>query len=153
MTFSGLLHSETWAWEEGMPTRIKLLAPLTQFSSAHGDLTVPAGFVFDGASIPRAARWLIDPFDARVVRAAGPHDLRCSPWPLRGSVYHIGTWQEAHGAFEEGCIAGGLSGVTLKLVTQAVWRFGPRWRPNQVIPVKDAHEFLQHFRFDWEQRT
>lgn len=36
-------------------------------------LEVPAGFVFD-VSVPRLARWLVNPHDARFLQAAALHD-------------------------------------------------------------------------------
>lgn len=151
--FSGLLQAEFWAYEDGLPTRAKVLTPLTQYSTAFGDLTAPTGFVFDGASVPRAVRWVIDPFDTRALRAACCHDLRCTRWPIRGGEFHFGTWQDAHDAFREGCAAGGMDGLLLKAVSGAVHRFGPRWHRALVIPIDEAPGLLATFRFDWTQET
>lgn len=147
--FSLPLHELAVTWSDESPARIRLEVPLTQRSAAWGDLTAPAGFVCDGASIPRSVRWFHDPFDPRTLRAAILHDLRCTAFPLEGERYHIGTWQDAHDAFAEGCAAGGLHGVRFELVTRAVRRFGPRWPASRVIPVADAAAFLARFPFDW----
>lgn len=37
-------------------------------------VTVPAGFRYDGASVPRLLWWWIPPFDPRIFRAATIHD-------------------------------------------------------------------------------
>mgnify|MGYP000435075913 CR=1 FL=1 len=93
--FSLPLHELAVTWSDESPARIRLEVPLTQRSAAWGDLTAPAGFVCDGASIPRSVRWFHDPFDPRTLRAAILHDLRCTAFPLEGERYHIGTWQDA----------------------------------------------------------
>lgn len=41
------------------------------------DITVPVGFHFDGASVPRAAWWFCSPFAGRHARAACLHDWLC----------------------------------------------------------------------------
>lgn len=130
------------------PARIRIDRPLAQ-QCADGRLVVPRGFVCDGASIPRVARWYQDPFDPRVLRAAICHDLRCSRFPLNGQDWHIGTWRMAHEMFAEGCRAGGLTGWRFQAVTKAVRWFGPRWPDTQVVPVDEAAGLLAHFPFDW----
>ena len=39
------------------------------------DITVPAGFIFDGASIPKPARAFLDPTDPDTIEAALLHDF------------------------------------------------------------------------------
>lgn len=148
--FSHTLETLPLTFASAPPPRVKLHAPLTQYSAAFGDLTVPAGYVFDGASIPRLVRFWHDPFDPRTLLAAGGHDLRCTAFFYNGRYVHIGSYKDAHEAFAEGCAAGGLEGTRYTLVTEAVIRFGPRWSRRDVIPVADAPEFLRHFPFDWE---
>ena len=52
------------------------LAPFIYYDHWHGCIEVPAGFIFDGASIPRFA-WStlgVTPYDPKVVAAAVVHD-------------------------------------------------------------------------------
>ena len=52
------------------------LSPFTYVAEHYGDVVVPAGFIFDGASIPRFAWSLlgVTPYDPKIICAAVVHD-------------------------------------------------------------------------------
>lgn len=65
MTVKVSIHSE-----DARGNVFRLLEPLIR-----GDLTVPAGFESDGASVPRFFwRWVFPPGDTHAIRAAILHD-------------------------------------------------------------------------------
>lgn len=93
-----------------------------------GDFTIPAGFQFDGATMPTWSWSLLrlDPF-GRISGAALPHDLlyvNCGS--VRG---HDGTWlqyteEEADDMFGERCSQCEMNWVQYRLLRRAVVLFG-----------------------------
>lgn len=53
---------------------LRLHAPLVFRSQGYLRTHVPAGFTFDGASIPPFLRWVINPLDGEIGAAAAVHD-------------------------------------------------------------------------------
>ena len=73
-------------YEDGKPTQILLLESLVWLPIP---ITVPAGFISDGASIPRWAwRAIGHPFDARWIRSALLHDYLCRTRKLSSRETH-----------------------------------------------------------------
>eukprot|EP01034_Spumella_vulgaris_P007180 gene7180-biopygen6304 len=52
----------------------ELREPFTLRSPDHGEITVPAGFVSDFASVPRAALWYVDDDDPAILYGSIIHD-------------------------------------------------------------------------------
>lgn len=112
-----------------------LLEPLRLFSSRCGDVEIPAGFIYDQASIPWAARQWMGPSDPRIARAACWHDW-LSPWTPDGEVP---TWTHngqtfklnKEGAAEElfdGMRADGANWMDAAMVSRAVKTFQKGWK-------------------------
>lgn len=136
-TFSGLARVEFAPHTRGFPTRVRVLEPLT-----YGAITVPAGYVSDGASIPRLAwRTIGPPFDDRWIRSALVHDIRCS--------FRVGTWQETAAMFDACMAAEGNDGARRRWMVRAVRWFGPRWPAWQAITVEQLAEITRTHLFDW----
>lgn len=71
MTFTGRLQLDFGDW--GRAGRIAiLLAPVTWRG-----ITLPAGFMSDGATVPRFLWWLLPPWGDRSTVAALIHDFAC----------------------------------------------------------------------------
>mgnify|MGYP002147297441 CR=1 FL=1 len=58
----------------------ELVEPLHLVSTRVGEFVIPAGFVYDQASLPGGVRWWMAPSDPRINKAACWHDY-LSPWP------------------------------------------------------------------------
>lgn len=69
MTFTGSLRLDFGDWGPGVGRIAVLLEPLTW-----RDITVPAGFMSDGASVPRLFWWWLPPWGDVATRAALVHD-------------------------------------------------------------------------------
>lgn len=108
---------------------VQLVEPLTGISSVGGPFTVPAGFVYDQASVPRAATWLVNPAGPHIRRAACLHDYRC-PWkgdrpkPANGEI--LSSNRAADEMFD-GMIADGAAWWRANLCRWAVRNYGPRF--------------------------
>lgn len=100
--------------------RVALVEAL-QFLDEDGTLhTVPAGFEFDGASIPRAMWTLIGgPLDGNYVRSAALHDFGCIERKEPSRV--------VHDRFYRSMRAEGVRWLQARLMHAAVRAFGPRW--------------------------
>lgn len=113
---------ETWRpW-------VQLTEPLAGVSQ-FGPFTVPEGFVYDQASVPRAATWIVSPTGPHIRRAACLHDWR-SPWPgSKPDPEHgeILTHVQAAQEFHDGMIADGASWWRANLCRWAVREFGPKF--------------------------
>jgi Protein of unknown function (DUF1353) len=108
--------------------KIKLLVAL-EFTDADGlAWVVPAGYISDGASIPRLFWTPVGgPLDGAYRDAAIIHDYYCEhyakPWPED----YKRDWQRVHRAFYYGIRARGVAETKAKLMYGAVYYFGPRW--------------------------
>lgn len=135
--FSGPARVEFAPYQTGWPTRVRVLEAL-----AYGPITVPVGFVSDGASIPRIAwRTIGHPFDARWLRSALVHDLRCS--------FRVGTWQDTADMFRESMGVEGNTGWRRDWMVRAVRWFGPRWPVWQSRSLDDLAEITRTHAFTW----
>ncbi len=96
----------------------RLLSPFTYVSS-RGAITVPLGFITDGASIPRTFWTLLGPFGP-YFEAAVIHDFLYSPWNRRF------TRLEVDQLFKEAMFNLGLDWPRRELIYRAVRAFGGR---------------------------
>lgn len=81
---------------------------------------IPAGFRFNGASIPRKYWSLIGhPLQAEFVHPSGLHDLECER--------QTHPWQEVHRRFYWALRARGVGWRRAELMYLAVRHKGPRW--------------------------
>lgn len=107
---------------------ITLKAPFTFVDYENHTWDVPAGYVANGASIPRAFWTLIGgPLDGPYRDASIIHDFYCDkfaePWP---DAYKR-EWRNVHRAFYYGMRARGVDEIKAKTMYGAVYHFGPRW--------------------------
>jgi hypothetical protein len=94
----------------------------------HQTLYATAGFVSDGASIPRAAWSLVGgPWDGKYRNAAVIHDVGCTN--------HRYSWQDTHRLFYEAMMDSGVSQSLAYTMYYAVLLGGPRWK---LIGSKEA---------------
>jgi hypothetical protein len=100
--------------------------------------TVPAGYIYDGATIPRSL-WSVvgGPFEGRYRTAALFHDIECEK----------GHWgiclvpsAEVHRMFYNAMRCSGVSEEQADLMWTAVDRYGPKWEA-----AKDAPHDLEGF--------
>lgn len=70
-----------WLKDDGEDRLMELRASFTFVESRHRVWTAPTGFIFDGATIPRAlwSAFNATPFTGDYRRAAVIHDLLCTP--------------------------------------------------------------------------
>ena len=105
---------------EGKETdKLKLLAPFTVYSAVlDAIITVPAGFTFDGESIPTALRALVPPF-GQSKRGACIHDYlyRHHGYRTPAGDFHPVTRAQADAVYRELVLAKGLPS----------WRAAVRW--------------------------
>jgi hypothetical protein len=119
---------------------MKLLKDYTFIDSAGGRWSAPAGYVSDGASIPRIAWSIIgDPWGGDYRNAAIIHDVACDRKQR--------PWEAVHLTFYYAMLAAGVSNFQAKVMYTAVYHFGPRWdnRTVQVlrrVPMSYAREAL-----------
>lgn len=88
-----------------------------------GRITVPAGFITDGASVPRAAWWLCPPFDGDYDAAAVLHDYvyRHAAGAVAAQLANrVLTRAEADALLGEGLVATGTSPFTRRVIYAAV---------------------------------
>jgi hypothetical protein len=81
----------------------------------------PRGFIFNGASIPRAL-WTLGGYTPLSGKVQGPaiiHDFLCTKVMF--------TSRKVHGIFREGLIATGVSKLDAAVMYAAVKYFGPKW--------------------------
>ena len=98
----------------------QFLAPWEFRCGAH-TFTVPAGYVYDGASIPFLWYAMFSKFDPRVMAGAGAHDWLCDTTPMEPNNL------EAAAMFQRMIERDGIGGFKGELAYQAVSRFGPQW--------------------------
>lgn len=80
--------------------------------------TIPAGYSWDGASVPRFFHRVVTPFDPKVITAALEHDYLCDRRPECVN-YKAAAWH-----FRTKLKVGRLRRQAMYL---AVLHFGPRW--------------------------
>jgi hypothetical protein len=121
--------------------RMKILNEYSFVDSAGGRWVVPAGYVSDGASIPKLA-WSIvgDPWGADYRNAAVIHDAACENKNR--------PWESVHLTFYYAMLAAGVSKYKAKVMYAAVYHFGPRWgvrleRQLAKVTLDHARHLLQ----------
>lgn len=103
--------------------RVALLDPLTWEEPDGRLIVVPAGFMSDGATIPRVAWWCMGGRLALdYIRPAFLHDLACL---VRNEVF--GTSGEAAHRFYRGLRADGMSHRRAHVCFLGVNYLGPQW--------------------------
>ena len=109
----------TQAEREG-GARLALTAPIRYRDAQGATFTVPVGFAFDGASIPRPL-WSVmgAPLEGPYVRSAAQHDFECA--------IQVAPSRVVHRRFRHALRAEGVGAVRAALMYAAVAAFGPRW--------------------------
>lgn len=111
----------------------ELVEPLSLLSPRAGEFEIPAGFVYDQASLPGAVRWWMAPSDPRISKAACWHDW-LSPWPnepvpafrFHDVVIRLSSVAAANELYD-GMRASGANAIDAALCTRAVKTFGPKF--------------------------
>ena len=104
--------------EEGR--KVKLLSPLKYIDPAGVEWLAPAGWIVDGASIPRVAWSVIGgPFEGKYRNASVIHDVACDQ--------KTKPWNSVHEVFYYAMLTSGVDTITAKVMYAAVFHFGPRW--------------------------
>ncbi|MGN6185065.1 MAG: DUF1353 domain-containing protein [Thermoanaerobaculia bacterium] len=85
-----------WLRHEGDDRLMRLRENFSFVETPHDVWTAPSGFVFDGATIPRAL-WTVfgDPFIGDYRRAAVIHDLLCTPYCAQCGLLMIDRGQRS----------------------------------------------------------
>jgi hypothetical protein len=104
-------------------TRVFTLEHYFRYISSYGTITVPTGFITDGASVPRMFWPIFDPFGGEYFHAAIIHDYLYSRW----STAHFNcTRKNADLIFKEAMYNRGIPWSTRETIFRAV-RIGG-WR-------------------------
>jgi hypothetical protein len=109
-----------------------LAAPLPFEAGKKGSgllITVPAGFTTDLASIPRFARWWLNPADARFAKAAIIHDYLLSQGYSKAFAAAV---------FYEALLADGVSRSKAHLMFKAVLIWTLKVQDKKIIKVKNG---------------
>ena len=140
-----------WLRHDGADRLMELREPFTFVDSCGNTWMAPAGFIFDGTTIPRAL-WTVfgDPFIGDYRRAAVIHDLLCTPHcprcgrlgvdsgpdaapryrcaahPSTRLLYRVSS-DDAARTFHEAMLCDGVSSKRASLMRRAVARWGPQF--------------------------
>ena len=100
---------------------MELLEPFAYRDSRGKTWSIPKGAVINGASIPKVL-WTVagSPFVGRYRNASVIHDFYCAE--------EIGCWKEVHWMFFDACLEGGVPLWRARLMHEAVYWFGKRWK-------------------------
>ncbi|WP_232793293.1 DUF1353 domain-containing protein [Caulobacter hibisci] len=121
-----------WLTEGDDDRRMKLIDPFSFRDAAGKVWDAPAGWVVDGASIPRALWTLVgSPYTGDYRRASIVHDVACDRHPHDGPDRRAGDTM-----FYAACRAGGCSAVQAKLLYLGV-RIGSTWAGQEALPGGD----------------
>ena len=120
-TFSGPVQSELL--DDGRNMRI--LAEVTYTDRYGVEWTSIAGDLWNGSSIPPAiwGRWQGSPFVGLHRKASVFHDAACG--------LEDRPWAEVHRMFYECMLDCGVDPIEAAQKHWAVWKFGPRWEPEE----------------------
>lgn len=103
--------------------RVMLREPLAWTDPDGTTVTIPAGFLSDGASLPPATWWLLGgKLALDWISAALVHDYACVHRPAWAA-----TSARAHARFYDGLRADGMPAWRARAAYTAVSLFGPRW--------------------------
>lgn len=125
--------------------RMKLIQEVTYTDPSGRMWTVPAGYIYDGATIPRSL-WSVagGPFEGKYRDAALFHDIECEK----------GHWgiclvpsAEVHRMFYNAMRCSGVSADQANLMWTAVDKYGPKWEAAQDAP-RDTEGFNRTNRAD-----
>lgn len=121
------LDAYSWMTEKEKNKKWYRLFSSLRFKNDDGSITsIPAGFVTEGASIPRGLWSLVgSPFTGNYIEGAIIHDYRY--WLALTAKRPIGTRKEADDIFLKTMIFYGTPEREAKLKYWAVRLFGPRW--------------------------
>ena len=128
----GLFRGEVVTRWLDEPRRMQLVEDFAYVAPDELVWDAPAGWIIDGASIPRFA-WSIvgGPYEGNYRRASVIHDVACDrkerPWKL------------VHRAFYTAMLAAGVDAMKAKLMYAAVYFGGPRW--DSRVDVATASPF------------
>lgn len=101
----GRLRLDFGDWSDSGNGRIAiLLEPIT-----FGDITLPAGFMSDGATVPQPLWWFLPPWGDRATVAALFHDYACGLLDAATPVPRFDTRQKCDGLLYDVLIAAGVS--------------------------------------------
>lgn len=104
--------------------KLKLMVDFTYIQQDDESWPVPAGWIVDGASIPRVFWTLIGgPLEGRCRNASIIHDHFCDT--------HARPWRDTHRMFYEAMRRSGMGEAKAKLMYYAIYRFGPRWTTGE----------------------
>ncbi len=143
--FVGAVQSE-WL-EDGRGMR--LLAPFAYIDPTGLEWRAEAGWIVDGASIPRFAWSLIGgPFEGKYRNASVIHDVACDQ--------QARPWESVHEAFYWAMRASGVDAVQAKIMYAVVYHFGPRW-PRRVqleaIPISGVDAEIRRVQAEVDPRN
>ena len=89
---------------------------LEEYTSCNGNVTVPTGFITDGASIPKwAQRFIGEPLEGDTLRAVLVHDVYCENKKR--------SQEDTHKVFREILKLDGVNFLTRTLMYQAVTKY------------------------------
>ncbi len=109
-----------WLHEPGEDRRMKLLAPFKFVDPRDLLWEAPAGWVVDGASIPRLFWRLADPFIGDYRLASVVHDYYCDAQTRP-------SWM-VHRMFREAMLCAGVAPWRAWIMWAAVRKFGPQFK-------------------------
>jgi hypothetical protein len=143
--FVGAVRSE-WL-EDGR--RMRLLAPFTYIDPTGLEWHAHAGWIVDGASIPRFAWSLMGgPFEGKYRNASVIHDVACDQ--------QIRPWESVHEAFYWAMRASDVELIQAKIMYAVVYHFGPRW-PRRVqldgIPMSGVDAEIRRVQSEVDPRN
>jgi hypothetical protein len=130
-----------WLRGDASERRMKLLRPV-EYTDPSGKLwIVPAGYVTDGASIPRAFWTLVGaPYEGAYREAAVVHDFLCDS---KNQPY-----QDVHRLFYYATRAAGVSEVHSKILYAGVLIGGPKWEGGRSKCYGACHELPTTYSID-----
>lgn len=107
--------------------KMRLLVPFAYIDPKGLEWQAPAGWIIDGASIPRIAWSLIGgPFEGKYRDASVIHDVGCDQ--------KTKPWESVHEVFYWAMRASGVKRRRAKIMYAAVYHFGPRWSRLVTVP-------------------
>lgn len=105
MTFTGRLQVDFGDWTDQNAGRIAILLNDVTWRG----ITVPAGFMSDGATVPRFLWWFLPPWGDRATVAALIHDFACDSLKAGAPVPGGETRERCDGLFRAAVIELGVS--------------------------------------------
>lgn len=109
-----------WLDDKSADRKMELMADFSFIDYQSVKWRVPQGWIFDGASIPKAF-WSVvgSPFVGNYRKASVIHDYYCD--------VRTAHWRQVHRMFYEASLAAGVGKVKAKTLFAIVYAKGPRW--------------------------